>query len=76
MQLNVHIERLIVESGPMDAREQIRLRVELESALGRLLTENGYPRQAGAGPDHGPTPAAAGAALVGQQIAQAVFKHL
>jgi hypothetical protein len=41
MNVNLHIERLILDGLPFEARHRAALQAEIEIELARLLTENG-----------------------------------
>ena len=41
MNINLHIERLILDGLPFEARHRAALQAEIEIELARLLTENG-----------------------------------
>lgn len=80
MNVNLHIERLILEGIPLSMREREVLETAVTTELTRLISESGLPAvmptsgvvpslAAGTvqlGPDNNPT-------LLGQQIAQAVY---
>ena len=83
MNINLHIERLILEGLPIERRHHALVQSAVESELARLLTAGGL----GAGLSNGGAlhslPAAsirltaeADPARVGQQIAQAVYRGI
>ncbi len=41
MNINLHIERLILDGLPFESRQRAALQAEIELELARLLTENG-----------------------------------
>jgi hypothetical protein len=41
MNVNLHIERLILDGLPFEARQRAALQTQIEIELARLLTENG-----------------------------------
>ncbi len=44
MNINLHIERLILDGVSVGARESTLVRTAVEAELGRLLSERGIPR--------------------------------
>jgi hypothetical protein len=80
MNVNLHIERLILEGIPLSTRERGVLATAVTTELTRLITEGGLPAGMPAGGIVPSIPAGAiqlGAdnspARLGQQIAQAVY---
>ncbi len=43
MNINLHIERLILDGLPVEARDSALVRAAVESELSRLLSERGIP---------------------------------
>ena len=80
MNINLHIERLILDGLPLEPHQGPLVRAAVAAALGRLLAEGGLSPQLAAG---GALPSVRAAALrlgagvapaqVGQQIAHAVY---
>ncbi len=83
MNINLHIERLILEGLPVERRQHALVQSAVESELARLLTEGGLAGQLAAG---GAMPSLEAqnlrlapegdATRLGQQIAQAVYGGL
>ncbi len=82
MDINLYIERVIIEGIPVSPREQRILKVRIESELARLLAENGLPgvaadsnlpyvRTEAVGPSVQSDPIS-----LGQQIARAVYSGI
>jgi hypothetical protein len=80
MNINLHIERLILDGLPLEARDGAAIRAAVEAELARLLTENGElsNRQTGyATPrisaDAVQIAAQSDPAQIGQQIAGSIY---
>lgn len=80
MNINLHIERLILDGLPLEARDGAAIRAAVEAELVRLLTENGdfSNRQTGlATPsvraDAVQVAAQSNPAQIGQQIAGSIY---
>lgn len=80
MNINLHIERLILDGLPFETRHRTALRAEIEIELARLLTEKGVAANWQSG---GATPslradaiqltAQSDAAQIGRQIAGSIY---
>jgi hypothetical protein len=83
MQMNIHIERLILDGLPLTRNQGALVQAAVEAELGRLLTERGLAASVQAG---GALPSVRADAMqlkadstpaqMGQQIAQAVYGGL
>lgn len=82
MNIQVKVERLVLEGLPVTGAQAPRLQAAFEVELGRLLFEAGQsaealPRSIGSLPaDSIRVPASAGPAAMGRQIARAVFRSI
>jgi hypothetical protein len=80
MNIQVHIERVVLDNLPIERHQGVRVQAAIQAELTRLLTENGVPPnllRGGAVPHaRGGTIQVASAdppARLGQQIGQAVY---
>jgi hypothetical protein len=83
MNINLHIERLILDGLPLDSAQGVHVRAAVEAELARLLSEQGL---AGALQAGGLVPAVPAApiqfvqggspAQIGTQIAQSVYSSI
>lgn len=83
MNINLHIERLILDGLPIEARQGALVKEAVEAELRRLLEANGLSASLQTGGSFPSLPtqsvnltAANNAALSGEQIAQAVYGRI
>jgi hypothetical protein len=81
MDINLTIERLIIEGIPLDRRQQRQLQTAVERELARLLAEGGVSWQAGIALPHVPAGTIELTANhrpthLGRQIAQAIYSGI
>lgn len=83
MNINLHIERLVLEGLPVTSLQSAHVRSAVERELGRMLVEGGLPEQWRGGGAVPRTPAQQfnlapgdGPAATGTSIAQSVYRGI